>query len=159
MDKPIRAPITLLLLILTGGTPAFTVYECIEQDGSVSFRDTCVPGTERVGSKQLRGARKVETVDVTDVAAGNPVVLYVAPSCNDACELVRNQLQNRKIPFREVDVTSIGTDFLANDIVGADGSVTVPTVMVAGQHITGYVKNELDSALNGVGYPDTVVED
>lgn len=157
MDNPIRAPIALLLLILTGGTPAFTVYECIEQDGSVSFRDTCVPGTERVGFKQLRGAPKMGTVDVSEVATRNPVVLYVAPSCIDVCELVRNQLQNRKIPFREVDVTSIGTDGLADDIVGADDSITVPTVTVADQHITGYAKNELDTALNDVGYPNALI--
>ncbi len=137
MDKPIQAPITLLLLILTGDTPALTVYECVEQDGRGSFRDTCTRGMDRVGLKKLRGARKVETVDVTEVAARNPVVLHFAPSCNDACELVRNRLQNRKIPFCEVDITSIGTDVLVNDIAGADRSATVPTVTAASQYITG----------------------
>jgi len=154
MDKWLQPVLAFSLLAAFNFASAVTVYECVDAEGEVTFQDSCPPGTELAGTKQLSSNKKVEAVDIAGIAAQNPVVLYGAPACADACDLVRNQLQKRNVPFSEVDVTAVAAEQLPADVASEDGTVTVPTVTVADQRISGYSKSELDTALNGAGYPD-----
>ena len=88
---------------------------------------------------------------IEEIADQHPIVFFSAPNC-DACDLVRNQLQRRKVPFSEKD-SSEDPDTQAELAEVTGGPLTVPTIVVGEQKFTGYRKNELDSALNDAGYP------
>lgn len=141
----------LLLLLLPFAVAALTVVECVDDQGNSSFRDKCPPGMTVKSTKELRGERKAEVSSLEEIAAANPVVLFSASNC-DACDLVRNQLETRKVPFTEKDSSS-DPDNQAELAAVTGGALTVPTVTVGTQKFTGYAKVELDSALNEAGYP------
>ena len=89
-------PILFLPLLAS----ALTVVECVDADGTTSFRDSCPPGVEVKGTKELPGKRKDDIPpSVADVAKDNPVVLFVAPNCN-ACDLVKILLEKTQHSFR-----------------------------------------------------------
>ena len=132
---------------------ALTIVECIDENGDSSFRDRCPPGmTERSKQEYRERAEDEESgPDTAAVAREHPVVLFVAPNCN-ACDLVRNVLETRSIPYAEKDAS---TDPAVQAELAAvtEGPLTVPTVTIGELKFSGYNKIELDSALSNVGFP------
>jgi glutaredoxin len=128
---------------------AVTVVECRSPDGNVSFRDRCPPGTEKTGQKRVATGKK-RSATASETAAQNPVTLYSVPNC-DACDLVRNRLTTRAIPFTEKSVeTDVGAQ---QELKEKSGSLTVPTITVGAASIQGYDRTALDSGLERAGYP------
>ncbi len=142
-------------LALAVATPvcAVTVVSCKDKDGSIFFADRCPPGTTRLGEKEVRsGPRRDAATELADVAKAHPVVLYSVADC-DACDLVRQLLKGRHIPYTEKDV---GSDQIENQqalkAIG-NGSIIVPTVAIGAQTFTGYSRVALDLGLDEAGYP------
>jgi glutaredoxin len=78
-----------------------------------------------------------------------PVTLYTVTDC-DACDLVRMQLQNRDVPYTEKDSA---TDVeVQTELKAKAGTLSVPTVTIGNQVLSGYNKMALDNALDEVGY-------
>jgi glutaredoxin len=118
----------------------------------MSFRDICPPGMTVQSKKVVRREPEPEvTPSIEEIAKANPVRLFVAPNCN-ACDLVRNLLAGRNVPFTEKDASQ-DPEIQAELSALTDGPLTVPTVAIGEQKFTGYHKSELDSALSGVGFP------
>ncbi|MGR8920395.1 MAG: glutaredoxin family protein [Gammaproteobacteria bacterium] len=136
-------------LVLTPAA-AVTVVECVDAEGNSSFRDTCPPGTTKKGEKQLRGLGGTKEMSIAQVAASNPVTVYVVPEC-DACDLVRNSLSSREIPFKEVDVQDNAE--LQQELKSIAGGLTVPAIVVGDDVLTGYSRDAIDGALAKAGYP------
>jgi len=150
--------LTLSALTLIASTsPAVTVLQCKDKDGSVSFRERCPPDMEQVGSRKISGvARPDADAKLAETVRNFPVSLYIVPNC-DACDLVRQQLQSRKLPFAEHNVA---VDAAQQDALKAvAGSLTVPAVTVGKQLLTGYNRAALDAALKSAGYPVNVPEE
>ncbi len=142
----------LTALFVPLALPAVTIVECVDESGAASYRDRCPPGMTLISTKTLPGEKAPETPpSVSEIAKDNPVTLFVAPNCN-ACDLVRNLLQQRNIPFAEKDAAADPNAQAELSEVN-DGQLTVPTMMVGGQKYFGYNKSELDTALSSVGYP------
>ena len=142
----------LIALVMPLTATAVTVVECVDGDGKTSFRDTCPPGMSVQSTRQFgRERNDDEKPSVEEVAREHPVVLYAAPNC-DACDLVRNQLQSRNVPFDEKD-PSDDLDIQAEVATLTGGPITVPTIAVGAMKFTGYHRNELNSALDQAGYP------
>lgn len=152
----IQLPIAAAVgLALTGLLPAaaVTVVSCQDRDGSVFFADRCPPGTAQVGQKEVRGGPRHDAeAELAAVEKAHPVVLYTVSDC-DACDLVRQQLRTRNIPYTEKDV---GPGRIENQealrALG-DGNLVVPTVAVGAQVFTGYSRAALDLGLDTAGYP------
>lgn len=144
--------LALMLAIMTTSAEvrAVTVVECVDKSGASSFRDHCPPGMAKKGEKEIRSSSK-DADALTKVAAkNNPVVLYSVAHC-DACDLVRKQLGDRKIPFTEKAVDEDADAQAA--LKKAAGQLTVPTVTVGAQVYTGYSKDALEHGLTQAGYP------
>jgi glutaredoxin len=147
----------LAALLYAASASAVTVVECMDAEGNSTFREHCPPGTVQKGEKKLpgnatSGGETEAPVDVKEVAAKHPVLLYVAPKCN-ACDLVRKQLQNRGVPFTEKDASN---DIKVQDELKAligGSTLTVPAVSVDKVTLTDYNQQALDSALDKAGYP------
>ncbi len=145
-------PVAAITLFVAAPAPAapIIVFECLDAEGAAFFADRCPPGTTQASQKRILGVLREEGTDVQALAEERPVTLYAVPVC-DACDLVRNQLQKRQIPFTEKDASS---DLeVQNALKAAAGGLTVPAVTIADQVITGYNKQALDGALDTAGYP------
>lgn len=147
--------VTILGLALGAALPAaaVTVVSCKDKDGTTFFADRCPPGTAKMGEKQVRsGPRRDLAAELAEVAKANPVVFFTVPDC-DACDLVRQQLKRRNIPYTEKDV---GPDNLENQQAlkaTANGNTTVPTVAIGARTFSGYSRAALDLGLDEAGYP------
>lgn len=144
-----HAALWALLCALTAPAPARTVVECVEPDGSVTFRDSCPPETTVKGVRELRGVGPAGP-NVAAAAAAFPIVVYTVPDC-DACDLVRNALAGRNFPFREIDVQDDAAR--QEELRSRTGGLTVPGILIGDQVLTGYSRDALDDALARAGYP------
>ena len=145
------------LTLIAPTTPAVTVVQCKDKDGSVSFRERCPPDTEQVGTRKIAGVSRPDAeARMAETVRNSPVTLYIVPNC-DACDLVRQQLQSRKLPFAEHNVA---VDAARQDeLKVVAGSLTVPAVTVGKQLLTGYNRAALDAALKNAGYPVNAPEE
>lgn len=151
--RSLMASILGLALVAALPATAVTVVSCKDRDGSTFFADRCPPGSTKMGEKEVRsGPQRDAEAALAEVVKTNPVVLFVVPDC-DACDLVRQQLKSRNVPFTEKDV---GPDNAENQealkTVG-NGNMTVPTVAVGTRTFTGYSRAALDLGLDEAGYP------
>ena len=142
-----------IVALLTGPlcVSAVTVVECLEKDGSTSFRDNCRPEMTVKSKKELRTTQAAADESDKTVANQTPVVLFTAPDC-EACQLVREQLNGRNVPFTEKD-SSEDLDIQAELAAITGGPLTVPTITIGDYKFTGYNRTDLNSALDNAGYP------
>jgi len=147
--------VALAGFILAAAVPvsAVTVVSCKDQDGSTYFADRCPPGAVRMAEKEVRGGpRRDAEAALAEVAKTHPVVFYSVSDC-DACDLVRQQLKSRNVPYTEKDVGPNQIDNQQALKAVGSGNMTVPTVVVGTQAFTGYSRAALDAGLDGAGYP------
>lgn len=144
-----HAALWAVLCALTTPAAARTVVECVEADGTVTFRDSCPPEMTVKSVRELRGVGPAGP-HVAAAAAAFPIVVYTVPDC-DACDLVRNALAGRHFPFREIDVQDDAARQEA--LRSRTGGLTVPAVLIGDQVLTGYSRDALDAALVRAGYP------
>ena len=131
---------------------ALTIVECVDRDGNSSFRDICPPEMTLKATREFRGEPEPEVPpSAEEIARDNPVTLFVAPNCN-ACDLVRNLLQGRNIPFAEKDASD-DPQVQAELSTITEGPLVVPTVTIGEIKLTDYNKAEIESALSSVGFP------
>ncbi len=140
----------ILALVTLPSLAAVTVVECVDADGTSSFRDKCPPGTTKTGDKKLTGIAPNKAKTAAEVAASMPVFLYTVPNC-DACDLVRNALSTRGVPVTEKNVEDNSAN--QDELKAKAGSLTVPSVVVGCTVLSGYNRSALDNALNQAGYP------
>ncbi len=141
------------LALTAGPAPAVTVVSCKDKDGSTFFADRCPPGATKMGEKEVRGGPRLDTeAALAEVAKSHPVVLYTVPNC-DACDLVRQQLKMRNVPFTEKDVGAEQVDNQQALKAVSKGNMTVPTTAVGARVFTGYSRAALDLGLDEAGYP------
>jgi glutaredoxin len=144
-------PLFLTISLLSAPAWAVTVVQCKDKSGGVTFRDRCPPEADQISAQKLAGvARSNADTKLAEVMQRNPVQLFSMPNC-DACDLVRHQLQARKIQFAEHLVDADVAQ--QNALQALAGSLTVPAVAIGKQVVTGYNRAALDSALKQAGYP------
>jgi len=150
MNKPIRLSTLIALSLLLTTAQAVTVVECTDAEGNSSFRDKCPPNSVKKGERSLTGLGGNKQSSLQEIAAANPIVFYSVPDC-DACDLVRNSLSAREIPFTEKDIQDNGE--LQEELKSFTGGLTVPALSVGAAVVTGYRRDAIDDALAQAGYP------
>jgi glutaredoxin 3 len=154
MNSKIAVPAIFLLGLLSQSAAATKVYECIGASGKTTFSDHCPPGTRK---KEIQFQTSVSALSAEEKAekseekAEGSVILYSVERC-DACDLVRNFLKTRNIPFTEKNVTD-DMD-IQKEIREKSGSVTVPVTMIGGKTLRGYDSYALSDAIIAAGYSD-----
>lgn len=141
----------VVLLSIPLFAQAITVIECVEKDGSSWFRDKCPPEMSVKSSQEVRRKRKPTLTLDEEIANRSAVVLFTAPNC-EACDLVREQLSGREVPFTDKD-SSQDRDIQAELSATTGGPLTVPTITIGEYQFTGYSHHQLKSALDNAGYP------
>jgi len=143
--------LALLGLGSLGGVAAVTIVECQDAEGQRFLSQRCPPGTVQVGEKKVRGAGSpAADPDVAKAAAEYPVKLYTIKAC-DSCDLARNYLKQRGVPFSEHDAAE---PEVQQELQEAVGSLSVPVILVGAETINGYSRSALKVHLDAAGYPD-----
>jgi glutaredoxin len=156
--KKFVVPIVSLALAFAFAVQAQTnVYRWVDKDGKVHFSDT-PPNTQEkdVTQKRVGGgyAEDSPLPYATQVAAKkNPVTMYVATDCGNACTRARDLLLKRGIPFTEKNAQTNATD--ADTLKKLAGTPEVPFLLIGESKIKGYEEDTWNSALDTAGYPRT----
>jgi len=142
-----------LALLLVAGAAFGQQYRWIDESGRIHYSDTPPPAS----------AKKVEQKHFRDNAVGpqphhglaqatakSPVTLYTHPTCKQPCDLARDLLKARAVPFREISAVEKPTQ---DELKRISGDVRVP-VMVVGARVEAILSaDSYNAALTAAGYP------
>lgn len=133
---------------------ATTIVECIGRDGTTSYNAFCPPGSTKRAEHRYQPIHSAAGPSSADLPQ---VTLFSVADC-DACDLVRNVLNTRDIPYSEKNVSD-NKEF-QDELRGvADGSLSVPTVLIGETSLRGYNRSAIENALNQAGYPTPAKEE
>jgi len=139
-----------LLLFANASVVAITVVQCTDAKGHTYFSNSCPEGMTKVGEMKLPGKKKKAGPDLEKLSQEHPITLFAIPDC-DACDLVRNHLHKRGLPFTELDAADdVKIQARLKELAG---SLTVPVLSIDDEVLKGYSKPALDAALDKAGYP------
>ncbi len=144
--------LTALCAIAVCGPPAVavtTILECVEADGSVSFSDVCPPGSVKTGERRYSSSIGIGQDQMPYGAESPEITLYSVANC-DACDLVRNVLNTRNVPYNEKNVAENVEH--QDELRDAAGALNVPTVLIGENILSGYNRSAIEAALNQAGF-------
>ena len=142
----------LLCAVVALSANAGKLYKWVDKHGNVSYQDRPPPDDAgRVEHRDIGDRTKINNSDDSSSASVRfPVVLYSSPKCGP-CDIARNYLNARKVPFTEKNA---GSDLAIQDELRKKaGALVVPTISVGSKVITEYSQAWLDSELDQAGYP------
>ena len=143
-------------VVLLAGT-AFaqtSVYKWVDKEGKTHFSDTPPPPDASNSVQKNMGGGYVDQdypYAVAQAMKRNPVTLYVAPSCGEACASARELLSKRGIPFSERDAQ--GNANAQEALKKLIGGLEVPVMVIGSSTIKGYEEGQWAAALDSAGYP------
>lgn len=143
------AAVLAALLLLVAPVQAERLYKWVDQYGNVSYQDK--PPPEGSGRVEQKNIRTKDTGAGGDVGGKAAVTLYSAPKCAQ-CDLARQHLKKRKVPFSEIDVSQRNLE-AQQEMVKKVGELQVPTLTVGSKIMRGYLESLLDGELDSAGYP------
>lgn len=136
-------------------TPAAALFKVVDAEGRVTYTDR--PPVEVRAKVTPLGARSggegdplaALPADLRSAMSRFPVTLYTAPDCAP-CDSGRQWLQQRGIPFAERQILGNEDSLAYQRLVG---SLTVPSLTIAGQVLRGLSTDEWQGYLDAAGYP------
>lgn len=143
-------------LMLPQSALAGKLYKWVSDEGQISYRDQ--PPPEDSGwhldlvteDSEEEGAATSAGDQIRQAASQNPIVLYSVPEC-DGCDLVRNYLNKRQLPFEEKDVEKDAD--LQKELIEVAGRLQVPALRVGPEVVKGYSRSLLNDVIGKAGYP------
>lgn len=150
---PLAGAIALAALLIAG--PAVAQYKVVGPGGKVTYTDRAPNSAEaRITALGAKNAPIEPDVDLPfelrQPAARYPVTLYVASGACEPCELGRNLLRQRGIPYTEKLVKSAEDTEALEKI---SGSRDAPTLAIGSQVVRGMSPDLWNSYLDAAGYP------
>ena len=97
----------IALSLFMAGTANGQPYRWIDETGGVNYSDTPPPpGAQSVEKRRYRDNAISEqgSYELDKAMRESPVTVYSHPDCKDQCQLVRDSVNKRGIPFTEVVV-------------------------------------------------------
>ena len=142
-----------LALLLGAGSASAQLFKWVDANGKTHFSDQPPPqGAKPAELKGAVGKTAAELPYALATAVRNyPVTLYTTGSCN-VCDLGRNYLKKRGIPFTELTVGT-AEDEVKLRAAGGDGSM--PYLIVGRTKAAGFTESSWESMLNVALYPAT----
>lgn len=159
-----RLVAALALAAAACGAAAQQLYQWTDENGRVHVTDTPPPASakEKRVVKPAGAAAKAASAKPAAAAPHaldlamkqHPVTLYTSPNCTEPCGLARDMLNQRGVPFREVQVwAKEGNDELKR----LSGRNQVPTLKVGAIVYSGFERSAYDGMLDSAGYPSVGV--
>ena len=142
-----------VVAILTAQTAAAQQYRWVDENGRVHYSDTPPPPTAKdVQRKRLKGSAVAAqgSYELDKAMKSSPVTLYSHPDCKDLCQIARDVLNQRGVPFTEVSATD---DTKQEELRRVSGGTRVPVLLVGSQVETTVSASAYNQALDLAGYP------
>jgi len=129
-------------------------YRWVDQNGKTQFGDTPPPpGAKDVRRTNVTSAKPApaqQPFELARLQKDFPVTLYTSPPCKEGCELARDALGKRGVPFKEVQVFDPDTN---DELKRVSGGLDVPTLLVGRSVQRGFEQGAFDALLDSAGYP------
>ena len=138
---------------------AVTVLECVDEAGNSTYQDHCPPGTTPANKRDIKtGTSEAATAPAAPgkkeaTPSGGDIIFYTTSTECDACLVIKATLTKYGASFTEKDIsTDMAVRQELKDKTGASSSVSVPTVIIGDQIISGFNKEALSKALENAVY-------
>jgi glutaredoxin len=158
-----RIVAALALAAAACGAAAQQLYRWTDENGRVHVTDTPPPASAKEKRVVKPAGAAAKAAPAKPGAASysldlakkqHPVTLYTSPNCTEPCGLARDMLNQRGVPFREVQVwEQEGNDELKR----LSGRNQVPTLKVGTSVYSGFERSAYDGMLDSAGYPSAGV--
>lgn len=146
-------PLAPMLLAAVTATAHAQQYRWIDEHGRVQYTDTLPPASAKnVEKKNFRGNSVAAQPGyaVTRAAKQAPVKLYTHPDCKEPCDIARDVLRRRGVPYAEVVASEPATLAELKKVSGGD---SVPVLLVGGDVQKSVSADAYNRALDAAGYP------
>jgi glutaredoxin len=143
----------LLLTALAMTAAQAQPYRWIDEKGRVQYTDTLPPASAKKVEKvklHENAIGRQPSYELTRAAREAPVKLYTHPICKEPCQLARELLGKRGVPFAEVVASD--PDKL-DELQKLSGASDVPVLVVGDQVEKRLSAEAYDHALDSAGYP------
>jgi glutaredoxin len=145
-----------LLMLAAATAAAQQLYRWTDDKGRVHITDTPPPPSAKSVQKKSYASTPAEggqtPYELAQAIKDFPVTLYTAPSCNEPCQDARAALNQRGVPFKEVQVSDAQT---ADELKRVSGGEQVPVLVVGRSVHNGFLQSAYDSLLDAARYPKT----
>ena len=146
---------TLLLLSLFAASAAWAQqYRWVDDKGRIHYTDTPPPASAKSAErKNMRGnaVGEQDSYELTRAIQKAPVTLYTHTDCKEPCQMARDVLNKRGVPFKEVPVTTPQLFEELKRITG--GEFAVPVMVVGSYTERNATPTAFNAALDAAGYP------
>ncbi len=140
-------------LMTAGSVAAAPIYQWKDAQGRMVYSDQQPPPSVRnAQQKSFKGSfiEGGESYELKQAREKFPVTLY-AGSCGEPCDHARQLLQQRGIPFNEIDPSSSPESLEA--LKKLTGHNQVPVLVVGSDKINGFEEGQWQAALDRAHYP------
>lgn len=152
-----RAPLAIVLGLIAFSAAA-QLYRWTDEQGRVHITDTLPPaGAKDVQKKAARASGAAQPpvpYELAQAMKDFPVTLYTSPNCKAPCAAARGALNERGVPFKEVQVWDEATNA---ELKRVSGGADVPTLVVGRSVHRGFEHSGFDALLDSAGYPEAGV--
>ena len=143
----------LLLAMLVSSIAWAQQYRWVDENGRVHYTDTPPPpSAKNAQKKNLKGSElgQQESFEMMEATRKAPVTLYTFTECQAPCQMARDVLNKRGVPFREKQVSS---QQMLDELQKVSGGTNVPVLVVGGQVEKTASPDAFNQALDIAGYP------
>ena len=144
---------TLLLFLLVAPLAWAQQYRWVDEKGRVHYTDTPPPPSAKDAQKKnLKGSElgQQESYEMTEATRKAPVTLYTFTECQAPCQMARDVLNKRGVPFREKQVAN---QQMLDELQKVSGGTNVPVLVVGAQVEKNASPDAFNQALDNAGYP------
>src|SRR3954464_6691718 len=142
-----------LTILLTAQLVAAQQYRWLDENGRVHYSDTPPPASAKDVQKKRMGGNAVGaqgSYELSEAMKSSPVTLYSHPDCKDLCQIARDVLNKRGVPFTEVSAID---EAKIEELRRLSGGVQVPVLVVGAQVEKTISAAAYNRALALAGYP------
>ena len=143
----------LILAMLVASAASAQQYRWVDEKGRVHYTDTPPPPSAKDAQKKnLKGSElgQQESYEMMQAVRKAPVTLYTFTECQAPCQMARDVLNKRGVPFREKQVAN---QQMLDELQKVSGGTNVPVLVVGAQVEKNASPDAFNQALDNAGYP------
>lgn len=148
-----RIALACLLLTLCAHASGQGIFRWTDEHGRTVFSDRPPPSAEDSERVRVFAGRpdQVPAYRVRIAAERFPVVIYTSIDCATPCDMARQLLQSRGIPFDERSIATEDELLAFRDLF--EGTDIVPAATVGPRKLKGFEPGAWNRLLDNAGYP------
>ena len=153
--RPFAAMLAAVFTLCAASVQAQQMYRWTDEQGRTHITDTPPPasakGVQKKGAATAKATEAQAPFGLAEAQRDFPVVLYTSPPCKQPCDDARAALNQRGVPFREVQVWDEASQEQLKKVAGNTEEVPVLTVGRSVQK--GFSQDAFDALLDSARYP------